>query len=246
MQPDVGLGSFRLPVDAEQATERRHAADRRVLSQRHVQERGIGQPVRRDERHAALHAEVRAVRRHLDALDEHLPGAGVAAEDESGDLLSARTRHTCEPHDLSRGDVQVESPDGLTTEPAHAQSGLLFGSFDARPIFGYRLQGAERPPDREFDQLGLVESLGHLRRDDGAVTQHGDPFADVEDLAEVVGHVDQGDPLAMDHPQHLEESVDLRGGERGCGLVEDEDARLLLPTLERPRNGNSRALGGRQ
>ena len=94
--------------------------------------------------------------------------------------------------------------------------------------------------------MGLVDLGGHLGRHDGAVAQHGDPLADVEHLAEVVRDVDQGDTLAMNHAQHLEESVDLRSRQRRRGLVEHEDACLLLPTLERPRDGDTGALGGRE
>ena len=59
-----------------------------------------------------------------------------------------------------------------------------------------------------------------------AVAQHGDPVGQVQHLFHAMRDVDDGDALGAELADDLEELLRLAGGQRGRGLVHDDDAGL--------------------
>ena len=73
------------------------------------------------------------------------------------------------------------------------------------------------------DQLVHVGVLGVLCHDQIAVPQNGDLIADFKDLIHLVGDVDQGDTLRLQHPHHFKQLIDLLNRQGGGGLVQNDD-----------------------
>ena len=84
-------------------------------------------------------------------------------------------------------------------------------------------------------QLGELAG-GHLRRvdggDRGAAPDDGDVVGDREHLVELVRDEDDGEALALELAQVVEELVDLLRHEHRGGLVEDQDAGAAVEDLE--------------
>ena len=78
----------------------------------------------------------------------------------------------------------------------------------------------------------MSSAVGRLRdrqarRDGAAVLEHGDPVADLPDLVEAVGDVDDGDARRGELADHAEEVGDLLRVEDGRRLVHDDHAGVV-------------------
>ena len=84
-----------------------------------------------------------------------------------------------------------------------------------------------RAADHVDDEVGLGQRLRRLVDDEPPVAEHEDAVAMRERLLEAVGDEDEADALGCELVRQREEPLAFAGGERGGGLVEDEEARLL-------------------
>ena len=99
------------------------------------------------------------------------------------------------------------------------------------------------PADHQPDELGLV-GLGHdARPGDPAVLQDRDPIAELEDLGEAMGDVDDRDARVAQAPDHLEQMLRLGRRQRRGRLVEDQEAEIAR---ERLGDLHDLRLGGRE
>ena len=79
--------------------------------------------------------------------------------------------------------------------------------------------------DHEPYQLVFVR-IGWDLGDERAIAQHADGLCNARQLLQVVANKDHGHALSLELLEHGKERIDLLAGERGCGLVQDENARV--------------------
>ena len=151
---------------------------------------------------------------HLRQL--RLPVAGDAghAEDLAGvhlqrDVVQGRPPVSAQRRDLADPEARLAAaPDGLLLADAEGRSA-----------------------DHHAGQLALVR--GARSGAHHAPAPHdADAIADGPHLAQLVTDEDDGETLAHEAPQGLEERFDLVGHEHGRGLVEDEDAAVACQGLD--------------
>ncbi len=78
---------------------------------------------------------------------------------------------------------------------------------------------------------GNVEARGRALVDQRAVAHHRDAVGELQHVPEDVGDVDHRAALAAQEADHLEEPAGLARGERGGGLVEDDEIGLAVERL---------------
>ena len=91
--------------------------------------------------------------------------------------------------------------------------------------------------DQHLDEGAAVDVPDRLGAHELAVAQHGDPVADLEDLLQAVGDVDDPPPLGLQGGDDLEQAFQLGGGQHGRRFVEDDD-----PGLQRQGLGDAHQL----
>ena len=87
---------------------------------------------------------------------------------------------------------------------------------------GGKTYSIERPVISLISSAVGVSGDGQAGGDGAAVLEHGDPVADLADLLQPVGDVDDGDVLGSEVADHPEEVLDLLLVEHRGRLVEDE------------------------
>ena len=102
---------------------------------------------------------------------------------------------------------------------------------------------SRRRPSRCSISCVDIEVLDLDRIEAGAVAEDRDAVADLEDLAEPVGDVDDRPALAGELADDRLDLLDLDVGERRGRLVEDEDAGVAR---QEPRDLDQLALGDRK
>ena len=94
----------------------------------------------------------------------------------------------------------------------------------------------------QLDERALRQAGHRKRRHLPPVAQHRDAIGDGEDLVEVVGDVQHPDAPVAHPPDDLEQPLRLGLGHRRRRLVEDEQRHVAIEALQRPGDGDRRAL----
>ena len=97
----------------------------------------------------------------------------------------------------------------------------------SRLVVHGREAALERAADHGGDELAHVGLRRGLRHDQLAVPQHGDLIANLKYLVHLVRDVNERNALVAQHPHHLKELVYLLNSQRGGGLVQDYDLRVV-------------------
>ena len=124
--------------------------------------------------------------------------------------------------------------DALEARPRPA---VGFQAVDAQPHAagrGRRLfRRRDLVPAHQFGQPPLADGVvvGHLGRH-AALLHDRHAVGDGQDFVQLVADEDHPHALCGHHPQRGEQSVDLLRGQRGRGLVEDQDARAADQRLD--------------
>ena len=96
----------------------------------------------------------------------------------------------------------------------------------ARPAFPARIHLPHAAAEHQFHELRPVDLLRPPRADQLAVAQHRDGIADLKDLAEPVGDVDDRFAFGAKRAQRIEDAFDLDVGERRRRFVQHEYPRI--------------------
>ena len=90
-----------------------------------------------------------------------------------------------------------------------------------------RIALADVPANHHADNVIDIRLSDGLRCNEAAVAQDGDTVAELKNLFQPVGDIDNGDALAPQIPRHPEQNLRLLGGQRGGGLIHNDD--LCVP-----------------
>ena len=178
--------------------------------------------VRRNVRDVVSHCRRRAVQADLLALHIEVSGGGLdQAEQRFGALRRPGTHQPVEPQNFppadGKGQILHRVSIGQSLHPKHlaANGGLLLGI---------------EIPDLPADHLGhdLLRGGGVHPGAEGChpVPEDGDVIADLKDLVEPVGDVDDGRPPFLQPPDGGKQVLYLALRKGGGGLVHDEDLRV--------------------
>ncbi|MNI60782.1 hypothetical protein D3C73_1160150 [compost metagenome] len=96
--------------------------------------------------------------------------------------------------------------------------------------------GIQFPTEHHLHQFDLRQFAGFATADKAAVTQNGDPIADLIDLIEKMGNEDQADAAIAQMPHQTEQHLDFLGIQAGGGFVEDQYFRRQIDS---PANGDN-------
>ena len=144
-------------------------------------------------------------------------GRPVEAEERAHHLLRTRADEAGEAEDLALAQREGDGVEALCERQVlHLQDRL------AGRDGGLRIKLADIAVDHQRadrGRRGLGDGQG---RDVAAVSQHRDRVAEIDDLAEIVRDVEDGDALGGEAADELEEKVRLAPDERGGRLVEDQ------------------------
>jgi hypothetical protein len=179
------------------------------------------------------------VRRQLAARDAD--GAGVArvdAEDGLHDLGAAGADQPGERDDLPGADAERDVAEG-----AGARQALDLEDDVAGLDVGLGEQRAELAADHAAHDLVDREAGERVGGDVRAVPHHRDAVAERGDLVEPVGDEEHGGAGVPQRPRDAEQALDLDTGQRGGGLVHDDDARV---ERERLRDLDDLLVGDRE
>ena len=162
---------------------------------------------------------------HEAIFEVHAPGSPRAhAEDRLQKLGPARADETVKAEDLALPDVEahvLQIRRVLRGEVLHGEDGV------SRLVVHGREAALERAADHGGDELAHVGLRRGLRHDQLAVPQHGDLIANLKYLVHLVRDVNERNALVAQHPHHLKELVYLLNSQRGGGLVQDYDLRVV-------------------
>ena len=173
-----------------------------------------------------------------------VPGGRLAgAVDGLEDLRAARAHEAGQPDDLAGADGEVHAVEVPgQAEALHLEQRGLARRGGADPAL--REDVLDGPAGHQRDDLAGRGVAGREPGGDGApVLEDGDPVADLADLLEPVGDVDDGDVLGGEVADDAEEALDLLVVQHGRGLVHDDQLRVLR---ERPRHADHLLLRRRQ
>ena len=158
---------------------------------------------------------------------------GLGAGDHPADGGDAGAEQPGDADDLARAHLQGhagQAPAGesetRSVDVEHHALQLRLAPSRPRALLagpGAGQRGRARPcasPDHRGDQVVLGELGGRRGQHQLAVAQHGDVLADLEDLFQVVGDVEDGHAAGGELPHALEQPPDGVALERGGGLVE--------------------------
>src|SRR5882724_7297780 len=216
-----------LEEDASAELWERQSRERDVLAHVPLEDQPLGPPVRWKvhetcfehlpgcgPRHRPAPEAAAAGVHRLDpeARPAHLRLAGADQPGEADDLSGAyRERHV--PHQASRA------------EPLDRQQ------FLAGMVVDPREERLDPAAGHQLHQL-LAGRLRHLERGDAAaVPEHGDPVPDPVDFVHAMGDVDDPRALTPALPDELEQPVGFALGQRGGGLIEDQDRHVRAERL---------------
>ena len=163
------------------------------------------------------------MRQEVASLEPDGPGvAGASREERLGKLRAPRADEAGEAHDLSGPDIE-----GDVAKPV-PRGGVSFRGEDdvPGPAGELRVLFFHVARDHQPDQVGLFRSGRVDRRDIAAVAQHGDPVAQRQDLFEVVGDIEDREPLPLQLANEREQDLALPHAQGRGRLVEDDDLRV--------------------
>ena len=178
---------------------------------------------------SARRTAVRGLRRRAGcpATRDLAAGEGPDAEDALEQLGATGALQAGQPDDLAGVDGQVDGVDVPVAAAAELEAGLA--DRGALQLVGE--EGGDGAPDHEPHDGGLVELARGAGVDERAVLEDGDRVAEVEDLLEPVGDVEDRDAAVGQPPDDGVEEPDLVVGQRGGGLVHRDDARVVADGL---------------
>ena len=133
--------------------------------------------------------------------------AGADQPGQSEDLAGAN-REAHPPHSGSGARHVAQLQHGLT-----------------RLGLGRRIKLGHLTTNHELDQPGLGDGAHRLRAHTFAVAQHGDPIGQGENFLQPVRNVDDTHAAGAQLPHHGKQPLLFAIGQRGGGLVHDDDAR---------------------
>ncbi len=159
--------------------------------------------------------------------DEAACGPGVHAEDGLGNLGAPGADETGHANDLAATNLEAHVLDpGLGRQAVHPDEDVA------------DLDGAAREEVRQLAAHHVVHDLRNVHRGhrlgvhEPAVAKDADFIRQVDDLFEPVRDVDDGEALASQSTNGLEESLSFGLGQRRGGLVHDEDRGVVPQGLE--------------
>ena len=155
----------------------------------------------------AFERPARLVGRHVDAV--HLDRAGEAGDlpgDERDDVLATRAGDAGETHHLAGADVEVDALHVAPDDAAHTETNDVGAGADGAAT------ALDAMTDHQLDQPIVVEVAHGHRGDVAAVAEHGHLVGDLEDLVEVVRHVQDRHPACLQPTHGSEESLDVGAG----------------------------------
>ncbi len=196
---------------------------------RHAPRREHGEllPVLRDEADARFHGVAGIADAYGPSADEDLPAVpAVRAEDEVHELAAARAHEASEAEDLPRAHLEAHVLDDAAPGEApklqlHGSRRHIFLSVEKGGVAAHHLAD-----DRVHVDFRAQESAHAL-----PVLQDRDPVPDLEDLLQVVGDVDDPDPLGLEAADQIHERVRLLQPEGAGRLVHDDDPGLPVTGL---------------
>jgi len=212
-----------VPLPAELIQRRQ----RDVLSDVHREDQPLALAVLGGEAEPRMDGVQRAADRNRLSRDVHLPGVHrIHAEDGAGGLGAPRSHEASDAQNLTGADGKAHAPDALSGGQVFDAKHLLAqGHVDLRELL------LELPPHHVADQI-VNGGFAHLHhRHVGAVPKDRGPVGDLQHLLQVVGDVDDRNPLRLEPPHDLEQHLGLLAGEGRGGLVHDEDLRVQAQRL---------------
>ncbi len=150
-------------------------------------------------------------------------GEGFDAEDRLGDLGAARALEPGEADDLAGADLEVDAVDLGVAAAGDGEADLA--GLGAGQRFGE--DGLDPAADHGGDQFVGGDVGGVDGGDALAVLEDGDAVAQVEDLAEPVGDVQDRHALVAEALDEAVEQFDLGVGQGGGGLVHADEVGAL-------------------
>ncbi|MNU94852.1 hypothetical protein D3C71_848450 [compost metagenome] len=179
---------------------------------------------------------------HLSVDAQRAPVGLLQAKQQTRQLGAARAQQPRQAHHLARADLQVQR---LQLRVLPQALGLQQRGLSA--VHGGRWCGLLRrcgqvAAQHGCDQCLWAQVLRQPLAHPAAVAQHGDAVGHGIDLVQEMRHEHDGQPLAAQAPQHLEELLHLVVVQAGGGLIEDEHARL---NAQRAGNGDQLLHGHR-
>ncbi len=220
---DDGLGALGLlgMVDDAMARDRAEKAQAEILAQRQIEEDAFGVAVVGDEADAGVAECAGPLARDRHVLDADL--AAVAAIDAgrgADELALALALDTGQADDLAGMDDEID-----LVEAAAAQSVDGKDRRANRRRLG-RKDLAERPAGDQRDDLGRRDRVRRPAVDDLAVAHHRDAVGQFVDLVQPVGDIDDGDAVALEFADQLEQLAHVGVLQRLGRLVEEQNLRF--------------------
>ena len=219
----VLLGRVVHPAEGRQP---RRAGQGEVLLHRPPEHQPLGLAVLGQEAHAPADGVPRRPEARRSALDRDATGARrVRPRDRARQLGAPGAEQAGEAHHLPAVEREADVAEDARPQPLDAQQLLAARHAPLRVVL---LELAVR---HQADQLAERDLAHPVRRHVPAVAHHAHARADALDLLQPVRDVDDGHALGGQPLDRGEERVDLAGGERGRGLVHDQQARVAVERL---------------
>src|SRR5699024_10609792 len=100
----------------------------------------------------------------------------------------SRALQTGDPEDLTGPQLEIDAVELFVAACGDGENGRT----DLGVGLGVREERADRPAHHGPDEAGMVEFGSRSASDQGTVLEHGDHVAEVEDLLQPMGDVDDG------------------------------------------------------
>ena len=212
---------------------------REVALGREVEHDAVVTPVTRHEHDTRLEGRGGARRAEAAARERQVARVTVQAHQGLGQLGGAGAEQPGDAEDLAGAHVEVDTVhDRPDAQAAAAQHRFGRGGGAAGGV-----EVVDLAPDHQADHLAAAIGVDGVDASDvETAAQDRHPVADAGDLAEVVRDVQARDAAVAQAPDDAEQLLRLGAGERGGGLVEDDEARVVVD--ERPGHLHELALGG--
>ena len=161
--------------------------------------------------------------------------AWVGPDDGPGGLRAPRSYQAGQPQDLAAAHLEAD----LAQQILGGQALDLQAHRGASVVGLGPGVGLQAASDHLLDDLSNADLIGRRGRDPPTVAQDGDRVRHPLDLVHAVGDVDDGRVRADEVRHHPEQGLGLALGQRGGGLVHDED-----PSVKGERLGDLHHLLG--
>ena len=239
IDPGVGVATLCLALEPSVASVAADVADRGVLDHRHQREHSVGLAIGGDEGASGFEQVMRRVVVDRPTVHPDLTvRARLLARDQRHDVFASRPGDPGDSHDFTGPHIEVDLGDVAPSKRSCLEHD---GPVWVRMEVAASLH--DLVPDHQLDQPVVIQFGDRHGGDPAAVAEHADLVGDLEDLVEVVRHVEDRDAPSLQATDRLEEMVDIRCGQRRSRLVEDEEVSIVLPPDQRPSEGHRGLLG---